>query len=78
MKTFEKMSDAECRQLEMLAYNAQCAVHGQPLADCANQRLSQVKAARQMDERSMASARAWEKQANESRLELQRSIERSK
>lgn len=29
-------SDAECVQTPVLAYNAQCQVHGQPLVDCAN------------------------------------------
>lgn len=75
MKTFERLSDAECHQVEVLAYNAQCATHGQPLADCANQRLAQVKAAREMEERTMKSARAWETQANATRLELQRTSE---
>lgn len=69
------IADVECQQLPMLAYNAQCATHGQPLTVCANDRLRQVKQAREMEERTMKSARAWEAQANESRVELQESKE---
>jgi hypothetical protein len=65
MKSFEKMADAECVQTPTLAYNAQCVTHAQPLVDCANERMAQVKAARVMNERAMASARAWQEIANQ-------------
>jgi hypothetical protein len=69
-KDWRSMSDKECVQTEVLCYNAMCKTHNQPLIECANGRLGQVKAARVMDERSTASARAWQQQANETRKEI--------
>lgn len=62
MKEQEKLNDSPCAHD---AHETVCNTHHQPLVDCANQRLRYVKTAREMDERSMASARAWEKTANQ-------------
>jgi hypothetical protein len=62
-KEQDKLSDQPCVIGDSLGQR--CAIHGQSLADCANGRLKQVKQAREMDERSMASARAWQKKANQ-------------
>lgn len=70
MKEKDKLSDAECQQAPILSDPAQCQVHSQSLVQCANGRLRQVKQAREMDERSMAGARAWQEQANAARAEL--------
>lgn len=66
MKEKEKLTDTPC------AGEILCTVHQQPVLECANQRLKYVKAAREMEERSMASARVWEKTANEKIVERDR------
>jgi hypothetical protein len=66
----DKLSDEPCRTDQ--GAPDRCQAHGQPLLDCANGRLRQVKQAREMDERSMASARAWQKEANDAILRLKK------
>lgn len=60
-KEKEKLTDDPCSSD---AHETVCNSHQQPLIDCANQRLRYVKMAREMDARSMASARTWQKIAN--------------
>lgn len=69
MKTFEKMSDAECR-LYMAGPHHMCEVHGQFVIECANQRLAQVKAAREMADRRTRWAKAWKDSACRNRVEI--------
>lgn len=69
MKEKEKLDDNQCVHD---AHETVCNTHHQPLVECANQRLKYVKAAREMEERSMASARVWEKTANEKIAERNR------
>lgn len=60
----EKLTDDKC------AGEALCTVHQQPMVECANQRLKYVKAAREMEANTMASARAWQKVAHEKMAKL--------
>lgn len=66
-KSFEKMSDGDCR---IVPPDVQCVTHGQPLIDCANQRIAQVKEARIMADRRTAWAHTWKDFANKTRIEI--------
>ncbi len=62
------ISDEECaRKSEPLEI---CCVHRQPLMDCANDRLRQVKQAREMAERRTRWALAWREFACNTRKEI--------
>lgn len=69
-KEKDKLSDADCVQVPMLAYNAQCQTHGQPLSECANGRMKQVKSAREMADRRTRWAHVWKESACANRIEI--------
>lgn len=50
--------------------SAVCKTHGQPLVDCANGRMKQVKQAREMAERRLSWALAWKATACKTREEI--------
>lgn len=69
-KEKDPLTDAECTsETGPWPDRSRCAAHNQALLTCANGRLQQVKLARAMESRTMASARAWEQQAVEARVE---------
>jgi hypothetical protein len=69
---FESLNDEPCSLGSVVGDTCFCLVHNQKLSDCAEQRRLQVKASREMEARTMASARTWQDQANKTREELNR------
>jgi len=68
VKEQDKLTDEACREAPAAEGGVGlCAAHARPLVQCANDRLKQVKQAREMEARTMASARAWQKEANDAR-----------